>query len=63
MAQVDYNSMNGVEVLWHLFTGGDKGFLIIISVGVIALLFSFVYDRYFDKKTQVQHTDYHDLYR
>ena len=48
MAQVDYSQMDGVSVLWHMISTGDPGFLAILGLGIFFMIFSLVYDKYFD---------------
>ena len=48
MAQVDYSQMDGVSVLWHMISTGDPGFLAILGLGFFFMIFSLVYDKYFD---------------
>tara|TARA_B100001027_G_scaffold216945_1_gene195328 strand:+ start:3943 stop:4143 length:201 start_codon:yes stop_codon:yes gene_type:complete len=48
MAEVDYSQMDGVSVLWHMISTGDPGFLAILGLGIFFMIFSLVYDKYFE---------------
>ena len=51
--------MNGIEVLWYLLSHWDagKGLWFIIGFAVIAMIVSFICDKYVDD-TGVTHIDY-----
>tara|TARA_B100001057_G_scaffold262148_1_gene262382 strand:+ start:4049 stop:4249 length:201 start_codon:yes stop_codon:yes gene_type:complete len=62
MAQVDYSQMDGVQVLWHMISTGEPGLMIIIGLGLFFLVFSLIYDRYFEdpEVTKVTHKTHRD---
>jgi len=57
MAEVDFNSMNGLEVLWHLFSTFDSGLMFIVFLGVIALVASYFSDKYIANEETKHHVD------
>jgi hypothetical protein len=54
--------MNGLEVLWHLFSTFDSGFMFIVFLGVIALVASYFSDKYIANEETKHHVD-DDQYR
>jgi len=55
MAQVNYNDMDGLQVLWHLLTT-EPFFWVILSIGFIAIGFSI----WIDKWEQDEHIKHYD---
>ena len=50
MVEVNYNDMDGLQVLWHLLTT-EPFFWVILGIGVFAVLASLWLDKYFDEDT------------
>ena len=62
MDQVAYSQMDGVQVLWHMISTGEPGLMAIIGLGLFFLVFSLIYDRYFEdpEVTKVTHKTHRD---
>lgn len=56
MVEVNYNDMDGLQVLWHLLTT-EPFFWVILSIGFIAIGFSIWIDRYWDNDPDIKHHD------
>mgnify|MGYP000358892075 CR=1 FL=1 len=57
MAQVNYNDMDGLQVLWHLLTT-EPFFWVILGIGFFAILLSIWVDKYFDKDVDYNPNDH-----
>ena len=62
MAQIDYNQMDGLQVLWHLLTT-EPFFWGILSVGLIAIGFSIWVDKWETHKHIKHYDDTHHINR
>jgi len=61
MAQVNYNEMDGMQVLWHLLTT-EPFFWVILSIGFIAIGFSIWVDKW-EQDEHIKHYDDTHHYR
>ena len=57
MAQVNYNDMDGLQVLWHLLTT-EPFFWVILGIGFVAILLSIWVDKYFDNDVDYNPNDH-----
>jgi hypothetical protein len=61
MAQINYNEMDGMQVLWHLLTT-EPFFWVILSIGFIAIGFSIWIDKW-EQDEYIKHYDDTHHYR
>jgi len=57
MAQVNYNEMDGLQVIWHLLTT-EPFFWVILGIGFVAILLSIWVDKHFDNEPNYDPTDH-----
>lgn len=51
-----YEDMDGLQVLWHLLTT-EPFFWVILSLGFIAIAFSYWIDKKWDDDVEIKHYD------
>tara|TARA_B100000900_G_scaffold407959_1_gene421489 strand:- start:1997 stop:2185 length:189 start_codon:yes stop_codon:yes gene_type:complete len=62
MAEIDYTQMDGLQVLWHLLTT-EPFFWVLLTVGFVAMGFSFWFDRWEDSEHVKHYDDSHHINR